>query len=158
MKVLPFYMNKLVVNNKMKTICKVWLDSQCNFRSSKTWAKNVIYLSNSHIQMRSSSTSLLEPASFHKTTFQPKFFKFLEKNSCIIWLGNMKSSNVMVAYVKNLKWRTQHSLTHTLGFFNCLFILAIHIWKSQYKFGFLQLSFHSSHSHLKITIQVCSGP
>ncbi len=42
-----------------------------------------------------SSTSLLEPTSFHKTTFQPGFFKFLEKNSCIIWLGNMKSSNVI---------------------------------------------------------------
>jgi hypothetical protein len=85
-----------------------------------------------------SSTSLLEPTSFHKTTFQPGFFKFLEKNSCIIWLGNMKSSNVIGSLCKKLKMKNP-TFSHTYV-------------------GFLQLSFHFSHSHLKTTIGVCSGP
>ncbi len=131
---------------KWRWFGKVWLDFQSNFEPSKTWAKNVIYLSNSHIQMRSmfswntmeninqlknhlcakkivfvwqfygnsieaisslgstivvmktsftSSTTLQEPTSFHKTTFQPSFFKFSKKKSYIVWLGNMKGSNII---------------------------------------------------------------
>ncbi len=84
------------------------------------------------------STSLLEPASFHKTTFKPGFFKFSKKNSCIIWLGNMKGLNVIGSLCQKLTMKNP-TLSHTY-------------------IGFLQLSSHFSHSHLKITIGVCTRP
>jgi hypothetical protein len=81
-------------------------------------------------------TSLLKWASFHQITFQLNFFKSFKKNTCVTWLGKMKSSKSIGNLCQKLTTLgTQHHLAHTLGYLiNYLIVSSTHIWKWHQEF------------------------
>ncbi len=83
-----------------------------------------------------STTSLLDWAYFHNTTFQLGFFMSSEKTPKLRDKEIWKAQMIMVTFGKSLLWRSQHHLVHRLDSLNyILFIWSIHIWNWPHEYA-----------------------